>query len=111
MTRPIGEASRFALQPIKLAAQRNLGNSTPTNYRGVPGGLEYGELAKSLTIRKVKRAPKGQIQHHVTASGKGVGKAHLVEFGTEPHWQPRRGVMHPGAKAFPFLTPAYEAHD
>lgn len=35
--------------------------------------------------------------------------AHLVEFGTAPHWQPKRGIMHPGARAFPFFRPAFES--
>jgi hypothetical protein len=37
--------------------------------------------------------------------------AHLVEFGTAPHWQPRwrGGWMHPGARPKPFIRPAYDA--
>lgn len=30
--------------------------------------------------------------------------AHLVEFGTAPHYQPHRKIMHPGAVAKPFFT-------
>lgn len=41
--------------------------------------------------------------------------AHLVEFGTSPHFQPRfrRGYAHPGARPHPFFRPAFEArkHD
>ena len=109
--RPIGDASRHALQPILKAAKANLGSTTPLNYAGKPGGVQFGGLKKSLAIRKVKKVRKPNVQYHVTPTGRGVGKAHLVEFGTEPHWQPKRGVMHPGAKPFPFLTPAFEAHD
>jgi hypothetical protein len=38
--------------------------------------------------------------------------AHLVEFGTAPHWQPNRfgGIMHPGARPKPFMRPAFEAN-
>ena len=109
--RPIGDASRHALQPVLKAAKNNLGSSTPLNYAGTPGGLAYGGLKKSLSIRKVKKVRKPEVKYHVTPTGRGVGKAHLVEFGTEPHWQPKRGVMHPGAKPFPFLTPAFNEHE
>ena len=47
----------------------------------------------------------------IAATGRGVSIAHLVEAGTAPHWQPKRGVMHPGARPKPFLEPAYFAHD
>lgn len=38
--------------------------------------------------------------------------AHLVEFGTAAHFQPKRfgGIMHPGARPKPFLRPAFEEH-
>lgn len=37
---------------------------------------------------------------------------HLLEFGTSAHWQSRfrGGFLHPGAKAKPVMTPAYEEH-
>lgn len=50
----------------------------------------------------------------VTSSvGPQRGKAHatlghLLEFGTAPHWQPRRQRMHPGAQPFPHWRPAFE---
>lgn len=44
----------------------------------------------------------------IGATGKAIPIAHLVEFGTAPHWQPNRGVMHPGARPKPFLRPAFE---
>lgn len=45
----------------------------------------------------------------VTAGNSGVRYAHLVEFGTKPHFQPnyRGGFDHPGAKAQPFFWPSY----
>lgn len=106
--RPIGDASRFSLQPVLRDAKANLGSTTPINYAGKPGGVQFGGLKKSLGIRKVKKVQGQQVKYHVTPTGRGVGKAHLVEFGTEPHFQPKRNVMHPGARPFPFLTPAFE---
>lgn len=35
--------------------------------------------------------------------------AHLVEFGTAPHWQPNLKFRHPGARPKPFFRPAFEA--
>ena len=107
-TKPIGAASRFALVPMRDAAKKNLKTPKP----GHPdGNYITGELHDSLKVLKVKRAPARTVQYHVTASGKGIRKAHLVEFGTDPHWQPKRGVMHPGARPFPFMTPAFEERE
>lgn len=36
--------------------------------------------------------------------------AHMVEYGTKPHWMPKRQWMHPGAKPYPFMVPAWKAH-
>lgn len=73
-----------------------------------------GELKKSIQTRVTTRrkvytlAAVGARQHH----------AHLVEFGTAPHYIPlrksqrrglNRGVKHPGAKAKPFLRPAFDS--
>ncbi|WP_306049184.1 hypothetical protein [Oceaniradius stylonematis] len=96
--RPIGEASRYGLQPMLRSAKQNLLDN---------GSYESGELYDGMRIRKIKKAPAGHVQHHVTATGKAVSKAHLVEFGTAPHWQPKRQQMHPGAKPHPFIEPAY----
>lgn len=39
-------------------------------------------------------------------TGEGIANAHLLEFGVDPHYQPNRGMMHPGHAPFPALTPA-----
>lgn len=103
--RPVGEASRYALQPMLVKAKQNLREPKP----GRPNGnVITGELHDSMKIRQLKKN-RAATETAVTATDKGVKKAHLVEFGTDPHWQPKRGVMHPGARPFPFLTPAF--HD
>ncbi len=99
--RPISESSRFALRPILNTAKANLRAN---------GNIKSGDLLRGMAIRK-KKAKRGVSETVVAATGKGVKNAHLVEFGTDPHWQPKRRQMHPGAKPFPFLTPAYSAHD
>lgn len=99
--RPISEASRFALLPMASSAKSNLVSN---------GNIKTGELARSIKVKKLKGSKTG-VDYVVGATGKGIKKAHLVEFGTDPHWQPKRGRMHPGARAFPFLTPAFEDND
>jgi len=51
---------------------------------------------------------------NTTAAGPVKGRkhatvGHLVEFGTAPHLQPRRGIFHPGARPKPAARPAFEA--
>jgi len=109
MQRPISEASRYALMPMLAAAKSNL--RVHKSYRYEPGpNVVTGKLLKGMAIRKDKSSRTIQ-RHVVAATGKAIRIAHLVEFGTDPHWQPRRMRMHPGAKPFPFLTPAFHRHD
>lgn len=99
--RQVTAASRKALRPMLAKAKANL-KSNNSYTRGV--------LFRSMKIRKIKSTTA--VSNWVIApTGRGVGIAHLVEGGTRPHWQPRRGVMHPGAQAKPFLEPAFFAHD
>lgn len=101
MQRPVSESSRVALKPILAAAKANLMSN---------GSYDEGILFRGMQIRQKSKSKSSNV-HVVGATGKAIGEAHLVEFGTDPHWQPQRGVMHPGAKAKPFLTPAYADHD
>lgn len=109
---PLNATSRFALQPTLKQARANV-NALPLNE-------ETGTLAKALTIKKKGRSSKLNPVHQVGPDS-GVEKwtqygfrrpvkyAHLIEFGTAPHYQPGRGIMHPGISPTPFLTPAFFA--
>jgi len=97
----VGQASRKALTPMLRATKANL-KTNRSYHRGV--------LARSMAIRKLKTT-SALSQWVIAATGRGIAIAHLVEGGTRPHWQPKRKVMHPGAKAKPFLEPAFFAHD
>lgn len=99
-SRPISEAQRKSLRPVLNSWRKNLRSG---------GSVKRGVLIKSTTIRTPKSKP-GTKRALVTASGKGRYVAHLVEFGTDPHWQPKLRRQHPGAKANPALTRAYEEH-
>ncbi|RVD16867.1 MAG: hypothetical protein EOS73_25475 [Mesorhizobium sp.] len=107
---PLGTASRFALQPTLKQAK--------ANARALPLKEGTGTLAASLIIRQKPRTSKVNPTFQVGPNAgfqratefgprRPVKYAHLVEFGTAPHFQPERGVTHPGAPPHPFLAPAY----
>lgn len=109
VTQPIGTASRFALQPVLADARANV--------RATPFDESTGALAASLTIKKdpasrvVSQTYRVGPQADFEKNGRRPSKyAHLIEFGTAPHYQPKRGVTHPGSRAMPFLEPAYDAN-
>lgn len=100
-TKQVGQASRKALTPILRGSKANL---------KAQGSYRRGVLFRSMRIRKLKGS-SSLASWVVTPTGRGVSIAHLVEAGTRPHYQPKRKRMHKGAKAKPFLEPAYFAHD
>lgn len=97
----VGQASRKALTPMLAKAKANL---------KVNKSYKRGVLYRGMRIRALK-STTSMSQWVIAATGRAVGIAALVEGGTSAHWQPKRGVMHPGAKAKPFLEPAFFAHD
>lgn len=109
---PLGTSARFALQPTLKQAKANV--------RAQPFNEGSGALAESLVIRKKPRSsrinPTFQVGPDASFSKntpfgvrRPINYAHLDEFGTAPHFQPGRGVTHPGAPPRPSLTPAYFA--
>lgn len=109
---PLNAASRFALRPTLSAAKQNA--------KALPSEEKTGTLAASLTIKRDPKSPRLNPKHRVGPSSdfsretqfgtrRPVRYAHLLEFGTAPHYQPGRGVTHPGSRAEPFLTPAYDS--
>jgi HK97 gp10 family phage protein len=99
---PANEASRFALRPIVQEAKANLDKNK---------SVISGRLKKSLTVKRDSRSPKLKPRHLVgpRRDSDAVRIAHLVEFGTAPHDEPKAGIHHPGARPKPFLRPAYES--
>lgn len=107
---PLNASSRFALQPTLKKARANV--------LGLGLDEATGTLARALTVKKAPRSSRLNPVHQVGPDA-GVDKwtrygfrrpvkyAHLLEFGTAPHYQPGRGVMHPGTRPRPFLGPAY----
>ena len=90
---------------------------------------EAGRLRDAIKIRTEKSGARGGVraQLYVDPGAQGAGDAHLVEYGTDPHRIPKRGsggddgavnrsgdgqdkrTQYPGAKATPFMRPAFEA--
>lgn len=97
----VSSASRKALKPMLAATRANLRKNK---------SYHHGVLSRSMKIRKLKSS-SAMSNWVISATGRGVSIAHLVEAGTRAHWQPKRRVMHPGAKAKPFLEPAFFDHD
>lgn len=109
---PLAATSRFALQPTLKAAK--------SNAKSLPTKEKTGTLAASLVIKKKSRSSKlnpitqvgpdsGFERETRFGTRKPVKYAHLIEFGTAPHYQPGRGVTHPGSAPKPFLTPAFHS--
>lgn len=94
--------------------------------------VKSGTLKKSISVKQISKGP--HILYVVTTRKKLADKyrgrhAHLVEFGTRMHYEPRSSkrsgkkkkvmfikesgeffwnVIHPGAKPHPFMRPAFD---
>lgn len=98
---PVAAAQRTALAPVLSDARSNLSAN---------GSVVTGKLKKLLTIKKDQTAKPSRPTMLVgpAATDPAYRSAHLVEFGTAPHFQPELNKMHPGAAAKPFLRPSFE---
>lgn len=102
VNRALGRAGVEAIIPIKESAKKR---AKKHRIKRTPAGDHIDENIVIRANRKGKRR-----EFYVTARGAAVKKYHLLEFGTAPHWQPRRQRMHPGARPFPTLRPAFDEH-
>lgn len=104
-TQTLDRDIRESLEPMRETTSRNARKlRQPFTPRG-------GHLDEGVVVRKVNgRGPFYRV-FWVSFARRARKIAHLVEFGTAPHWQPRRfgGWMHPGARAKPFFRPAFES--
>lgn len=103
LTGPLNAASKRACEPMVEAAKERLKAN---------GSVKAGRLYRIITVkRNGKRSRPLQPVYEVGPSGDDPAyrEAHLVEFGTAAHWQPKKKRMHPGAAAKPFLRPAFDA--
>jgi len=100
--RHLDPAMKRALKPMLDSAKSK---ALPRRQAHTAAGQHLDE---GLVIAKGEQTTRTRREQLVTATGRAMKLAHLVEFGTAPHFQPNRGVMHPGARPFPFLRPAFD---
>jgi hypothetical protein len=101
----IDVACQQGLEPMRLQTELN------AMARRQPHTPKGGHLDEGVVVAKIQS--KGQFfrEYWISFTKRARKLAHLVEFGTAPHWQPnwRGGSLHPGARPYPFARPAFEA--
>lgn len=104
----LDQTLRESLEPMRDETERNARERRQVGYNPPGGHLDEGVVI-------AKRDGRSALNRTYWISFKKRARkiAHLVEYGTAPHHQPKRGIMHPGARPFPFFRPAFEArkHD
>lgn len=105
-SRILDQACVEALSPMK---QQTEANAKALRQPRSPKG---GHLDQGVAVAKVDSRGQNYRVFWLAFRRRARKIAHLVEFGTAPHWQPnfRGGWMHPGARPKPFLRPAFEQH-
>jgi HK97 gp10 family phage protein len=101
--RTLDQALGEGLRPMR---DRTAENARKLRQPHTPKG---GHLDEGVVI--VRREAKGNYYRTfwISFARRARKISHLVEFGTRPHAQPRRGIMHPGARPKPFMRPAFES--
>lgn len=110
--------SMLAAAPAKVLDQACVASLTPMRNQIAENALPLrqphtpkgGHLDEGVAIGKIDSRGKFWRVFWVAFTKRARAIAHLVEFGTAPHWQPRwrGGWMHPGARPKPFARPGYE---
>lgn len=93
---------RSALEPMK---DRTVENAKQRRQPRQPKG---GHLDQGVVVVQHKSMSPLHKEYWISFRKRARKIAHLVEYGTAPHAQPRRGIMHPGARPYPFFRPAFE---
>ena len=87
------QVAQDALEPMQDLARQNFVAN---------GSMKTGVIPQNIVIVHSERESK------LTMSGTGASLGHLIELGTDPHEQPNRGIVHPGAEPKPFMRPAFD---
>ncbi len=114
--RPIARAAKVKV--VKVSGM--LGKSIGVKSIFYPStGTAVAVIGARVTTQGRKRKTVGWAKKFGDTKQKPANYAHLVEFGTKPHWIPttlidgtivRRPHLHPGTPAKPFMRPAYDQH-
>lgn len=102
-TRSLDPVMKSSLEPLRSTAAKNARALRQPGKSPAGGHLDQG-----VVTRKISGSTNLRV-FWVGLINRARGIGHLVEFGTAPHWQPKRKRMHPGAKPHPWFTPAYVA--
>jgi len=100
------------INPLMATALEPLRETTESNARVLrnPGNPRGGHLDQGVVAAPVPTVSAAtRTTWWVSFARRARKIAHLVEFGTAPHAQPRRGIMHPGARPKPFFRPAFDS--
>jgi len=101
--KPLDDLMVLSMTPMHVAT---IGNARRLRQPGTqPRG---GHLDEGVALAKVEARGKYYRVYWIGFIKRARYIAHLVEFGTAPHYQPRRGIHHPGARPKPFFRSAYE---
>lgn len=101
--RQLDKIAGEALEPMREEWSER---AKPRRQKKTPNGKH---LDQGFVVRRQKVYSPLKREFWLAAKGRAARIAHLVEFGTAPHDQPRRGIKHPGARPFPFARPGFEA--
>lgn len=103
---------RLRVDPIAMEALEPMREEVQilARFRRQPGNRPPGgHLDEGIVKRKISGGSGAVRVFWISLANRARLIGHLVEFGTAPHFQPRRNRMHPGARPFPFFTPGYES--
>lgn len=104
-SRQLDLACRISLDPMRISTIENA-----RRHRRAIRTPRGGHLDQGVVIARIEARGGTFRVFWLSFRRRARRIAHLVEFGTAPHWQPRRMRMHPGARPFPFFRPAFEAN-
>lgn len=112
----LDKTMKEGLAPMKAETEQNARplRDYAGKYPGFPDPVsprKGGHLDQGVAIRKKENKGQYEKTYWVGFVKRGQKLAHLVEFGTAPHFQPnfKGGFQHPGASPHPFFRPAFES--
>lgn len=103
--RRLGATIQNVIEEAALAGADVIRSDAATRVM-ISSTIKTGALFRNIIVETKERQPNSVMVG--IGPRRSIFYAHWVEFGTKPHYQPKRHYYHPGAQAFPFLFPAYE---
>lgn len=105
-----------SLEPLRRETEqnavkaRNFDGKYPDFFPQPGNTRKGGHLDDGVVSARIAGSSKRRVWW-VSFTKRARKLAHLVEFGTAPHFQPRfkKGFHHPGARPHPFFRPAFDA--